>query len=293
MKKFLVLFVLIAYVLINFGQGINKYYYLSPAYFNKSVTISPGNLYADSVGSGTATITIVSSGAINVVGAINSAIAGGTNVVSAGLLGGAGTSTSATQTLGAAGGKAFSYYLSSTSTTASNNLIGYYMNMNYGTSASSAAPSGDVIRGRAYLIGDAAGSNAITGGAFTVELATNGASNTGLTAGMRGNLVLPDGVLTNSGTFYGTEAEINLGGAATDTRAYTDISPLGITISGTSATSQAQVSNIALMSFSLPSNMIGNGLNVSTTCTTNTVTAKIRITINGTVYYLLCASAAN
>ena len=58
---------------------------------------------------------------------------------STGILGGAGVSTSTTQSLGAgsSGDKAFSFYLSSTSTTTSHSETGFYMCMNYGTSGSS------------------------------------------------------------------------------------------------------------------------------------------------------------
>jgi hypothetical protein len=229
--------------------------------------------------------------AINVKGAINQAIAGGTVVTSAGLLGGGGTATNATQTLGAAGGKAFSYYLSSTSTTASHVLQGYYMNVNYGTSGASAAPSGDVIRGRAWLVGDASGTSALTGGAFSVELAATTASNTGLTAGLRGNVVLPDGVLTNTGTYAGTMAELYLSGAATDTRAYTIISPLSVNISGTAPTDPAQLSNVSFIDFNLPANEIGDALIVDDASSANTVGAKLKIKINGTVYWILLADS--
>jgi hypothetical protein len=257
---------------------------------NAAAIFRAGGTGALTLGASTGTTTIISSGSVSVVGAINSAIAGGTNVVSAGLLGGGGTSTSATQTLGAAGGKAFSYYLSSTSTTASDNLIGYYMNMNYGTAATSAAPSGDVIRGRAYLVGDAAGGNAITGGAFSVELATNGASNTGLTVGMRGNLVLPDGILTNAGTYYGAEAEINLGGAATNTTAYTEIAPLAINISGTAPTSVAQLSNMVAMAINVPANMVTSTGTMVVTGATGPVNAGLKILINGIPYWIMLAT---
>jgi hypothetical protein len=181
--------------------------------------------------------------------------------------------------------------LSSTSTTATDVLTGYYLNMNYGTSGASAAPSGDVIRGRAWLIGDASGGSALTGGAFTVELAATTASNTGLTAGLRGNLVLPDGVLTNAGTYYGTEAEIYLGGAATDTRAYTTISPLGIVISGTAATDVAQLSNMVLMDINVPANMVTADGTLVVTGATGAVGAGLKIRINGTDYWIMLATA--
>lgn len=232
-------------------------------------------------------------GAICVVGALNHAIAGGTPVVSAGKLGGAGTSTSAYQTIGAAGGKAFSFYLSSTSTTATDEVTGYYLNMNYGTSGSSAAPSGDAMRGRAYLVGDASGGTAITGGAFTVELAATTASNTGLTAGLRGNLVLPDGVMTNAGTYYGTMAEIYLSGAAVNTDAYTKISPLSVNLSGTAPTSAAQLVKVSAIDFNFPTNMVGDGLIMDDASSDNTVGAKLKIMVNGTYYWVMLADSHN
>jgi hypothetical protein len=229
--------------------------------------------------------------AIDLVGPINQAITGGTVVTSAGLLGGGGTATNATQTLGSAGGKAFSYYLSSTSTTASHVLTGYYMNVNYGaTGGASAAPSGDVIRGRAYLMGDASGTSALTGGAFSVELEAYTASNTGLTAGMRGNLVLPAGVLTNAGTYYGTMAEVFLGGASTDTRAYTEIAPLGIIVGGTAATSAAQLSNMVAIAIDVPANMVTSDATMVVTGATGAVAAGLKISINGTPYWIMLAT---
>ena len=243
-------------------------------------------------GATTATGAINANGTINVKGAINQAIAGGTVVTSAGLLGGGGTATNATQTLGAAGGKAFSYYLNSTSSTASHVLTGYYMNVNYGaTGGATAAPSGDVIRGRAYLMGDASGTSALTGGAFSVELEATTASNTGLTAGMRGNLVLPDGVLTNAGTYYGTMAEVFLGGAAVNTTAYTTISPLGIVISGTAPTAASQLANMVAMDITVPANMVTADGTMVVTGATGAVAAGLKIKINGTDYWIMLATA--
>jgi hypothetical protein len=230
---------------------------------------------------------------ITLTGVMNYAIEGGTSVTSAGLLGGAGTSTSATQTLGAGadGQKAFSFYLSTTSTTASHNLTGYYMNVNYGTSGASAAPSGDVIRGRAYLVGDASGGTAITGGAFTTELAATTASNTGLTAGLRGNLVLPDGVMTNSGTYCGTLAELYLSGAAVNTTAYTSIAPLAISISGTAPTSAAQLSNMVAIAVTVPANEATTDGTIFVTGATGAVAAGLKISVNGTPYWIMLASS--
>jgi hypothetical protein len=239
------------------------------------------------------TISNATDGSWAIRGALNYAIASGTNVISAGLLGGAGTSTSATQTLGAGGSgdKAFSFYLSTTSTTASHVETGLYMCMNYGTSGSSAAPSGDVIRGRAYLVGDAAGATMLSGGNFTTELAAETASNTGLTVGLKGNLVLPSAVLTNAGTYHGVQAELYLGGAATDTRAYTIVSPLSVCVSGTTPSAAAQLSNVAMIDFNVPANEIGDGLLIDDASSTATVGAKLKIRVNGTVYWVMLADA--
>ena len=247
---------------------------------------------AITVGSGTAVTNIISSGSVSVVGAINSAIAGGTNVVSAGLLGGGGTSTAATQTLGAAGGKGFSYYLSSTSSTASDVLTGYYMCMNYGaTGGAGAAPSGDVIRGRAYLMGDASGATMLSGGNFTTELEATTASNTGLTMGLKGNLVLPAGVMTNAGTYHGIQAELFLSAASTDPRAYTIISPLSVCVSGTAPTDAAQLSNVAMIDFNVPANELGDALLIDDASSANTVGAKLKIRVNGTTYWVMLADS--
>jgi len=218
--------------------------------------------------------------------------AGLTPVVSVGILGGAGTSGSR-QSIGAGGSgvKAFSYYLSSTSITAAHSQTAAYFNMDYGVSGSSPAPSGDAVRGRAWLIGDAAGGVAVTGGAFSVELAATTASNTGLTAGLRGNLVLPTGVMTNSGTYYGTMAEVFLGGAATDTTAYTRIAPLGIVVGGTAPTAASQLANMVAIAFDVPANMVtSDGTMIVTGGAGDTCDAKVAISVNGTPLWMMCST---
>lgn len=215
------------------------------------------------------------------------------SVVSVGLLGGAGTSASH-QSIGAGGDgvKAWSYYLSSTSTTASNSQTGLYLNMDYGTVGTSAAPSGDAIRGRAYLNGDASGAVALTGGAFTVEHGA-GASNAGLETGLRGNIVLADEALAAGGTYYGAMAEIYTGGASSSMAAVTDAALLGLSLSGTAPTAAAQLSNVSVFSITLPANEVGNDLIVDDTASDGTVGAKMRIKINGTYYWIMLADAAN
>lgn len=215
------------------------------------------------------------------------------SVVSVGVLGGAGTSASS-QTLGAGGSgvKAFSYYLSTTSTTASNSQTGLYLNMDYGTVGTSAAPSGDAIRGRAYLKGDASGAVALTGGAFTVEHGA-GSSHAGLETGLRGNIVLADEALPAGGTYYGSMAEICTGGASSSMAAVTDAAILGLSLSGTAPTSAAQLSNVSVFSITLPANEIGDDLIVDDTASDGTVGAKMRIRINGTYYWIMLADDAN
>jgi hypothetical protein len=236
------------------------------------------------------TIGNETNGIWSMVGAVNFTPAGGTAINSAGLLGGSGTGTGANATvLGAAGGKAFSFYLKSTSTTASHEVTGFYMNVDYGTSGASAAPYGSVMRGRAYLVGDAA-TGTVAGGDFTVELAATTASSTGLTVGSRSNLVLPTGVLTNSGTYYGAQAQVYLGGAAVDTRAYTRIAPLCVEIAGTAATSSAQLSNMGMVDFNLPANMIGAAEMFITGNLADTCEAKLRVYVNGTPYWLMLSN---
>jgi hypothetical protein len=241
---------------------------------------------------GTGIFRVDSSGNTLIAGTLksNGAVTFG-SVVSAGILGGAGTSTSALQTLGAAGGKAFSFYVGSTSTTASDAVTGFYLNTNYGTSGASAAPSGDAIRGRAYLVGDASGGTMISGGNFTTELAATTASNTGLTMGLKGNLVIPDGIMTNAGTYHGIQAELYLSGAAVNTTAYTEISPLSVCVSGTSPTSAAQVANIDAITFDFPSNMVASDATVMVTGGAgDTCDAKLRIDVNGTKYWIMLST---
>jgi len=257
----------------------------------KLVKSDHGFLY-DLVGQNNETWSNATNGAWSAIGAINFAPAGGTPVISVGALGGAGTSDSR-ESLGAggAGTRGLSFYLSTTSITAAHDQDALYMNMDYGTGATDPAPSGDVIRGRAYLKGDASGGNALTGVAGTVELDSTGASNTGLTAGMRGNIVLPSGVMTKSGTYAGTMAEVFLGGNAVNTTAYTQIAPLAVVIGGTNPTASSQLSNMAAINFTFPSNMVGAGeLFVGNSNLADTCEAKMAVTVNGVRYWLMLSN---
>jgi predicted ATP-dependent Lon-type protease len=86
-------------------------------------------------------------------------------------------------------------------------------------------------------------------------------------------------------------AEIYLGGAATDTRAYTTISPLGIVVSGTAATDVAQLSNMVLMDINVPANMVTADNTMIVTGATGAVAGGIKIRINGTDWWIMLASA--
>lgn len=214
---------------------------------------------------------------------------GGTPVVSAGLLGGAGTATGTPQIIGAAGGKALSFYVASSSTTASHVVQGLYMNLNLGSSGASAGPSGDAIRGRTYVIGDLDNGGVMTtGGSFSVEYAANTATNVNWSAGLRGNIVLPDAVMAGGGSHFGAVNEIFLGGAATDTTAMSILAPLCLEIGGTAPTAASQVANIVAMNVVVPANMVtGDATMIVTGGAADTCDAKMKISINGTPYWVM------
>lgn len=226
------------------------------------------------------------------VGVWNFAPVAGTWIPSAGVLGGAGTGTGASaETIATGSGVALGFNTRSTSVTASHSVSGLRWTMDYGTAATSPAPSGDVLRGRAYLVGDAAGSVALTGSSSTVELASTGASNTGMSVGGRSNIVLPNGVMTNAGTYYGSMAEVFLGGVATDTTAYTRIAPLGIVVGGSSPTAASQVANMVAIAIDVPSNMVtSDATMVCTGGAGDTCDAKLKMSINGTNYWMMLST---
>jgi hypothetical protein len=260
------------------------------------VDINGGNLSGrktftyDFRGQNGETIDNATDGAICIRGALNFAIAGGTNVVSVGLLGGAGTSTSAYQTLGSAGGKAFSFYVGSTSTTASHTVEGFYMNVNYGTSGSSAAPSGEAGRFRAYLIGDAGNASvALVGCHNTVEIATGG-SSTGLVIGGRNNVIIPNEALT-TGNYTGGQCELYTSGASSQISGGANASLLRLAFNeGTAPTTPPQLSGVSVFDINLFANEVGDGLIFDNASTGNTVAGKLRILINGTTYWIMLAS---
>jgi len=232
-------------------------------------------------------------GTIGFQGALNLCAAGGTPVASVGVLAGAGTSTAAPYVMGAGSAtavKALSFYVGTTSTTSSHIQEGMYMNVNFGTSGASAAPSGDAGRFRAYLIGDAgAGGVALVGCHNSVEVATGG-SSTGLVIGGRNNVILPNEALT-AGNWAGAQAEIYTNGASSEISGGASASLLRLAMNeGTAPTSASQLSNVAVFDINLFSNEIGADLVVDNTSVTASCTAKIRIRINGQTYWLLADS---
>ncbi len=275
-----------AYKVYDFNTGASFDYGLDLYYSSGSYTNS--FVGADIRLVNQETISNAADGIVSISGAVGFNVAGGTAVASTGVLGGAGTSTSAPQTIGSGSATAFNFFTQSTSTTATHSVSGIRYTMMYGTSGSSAAPAGDAIRGRAWLVGDAAGAVAVTGGSFSTELAATTASSTGLAVGCRGNIVLPSGVMTNSGTYYGTMAEVFLGGAATDTLAYTRIAPLGIVVGGTAPTAASQVANMDAIAIDVPANMVtSDATMVVTGGAADTCDAKLKISINGTNYWIM------
>lgn len=201
----------------------------------------------------------------------------------AGILHGAGaTNQAGAISLGATGGKAMSYYVKSSSATTSHTLEGMYVTTYYGNDATSAAPYGEAGRFRAFLVGDAA-AGTIAGSHDTVEMSAGG-TNSGLTLGTRGNVIFPNEIVANAGTFAGVQAELNTGGAATDVSG-TTTSILRLIIDGTAPTSAAQFT-VPVISVVMPGNLVGNNLIFDDNAGTTTVTGKLRISINGTTYWL-------
>ena len=206
----------------------------------------------------------------------------GTKVATAGLLHGAGaTNQAGAYSLGTGSVKAMSYYLSSTSTSASESLEGFYITTYHGVNATSAAPKGEAGRFRAYLVGDADG---VCGAHNTVEMGT-GASTTGLTLGSYNNIVFANEVVTSGGTYAGAEAELFLGGTSTDVSGVTSASILRLSIGGATPTLAAQFT-VPVISLALPTNLVGADLVVDNTSTTLTCNGKLRIEINGVTYWI-------
>lgn len=241
------------------------------------------------------TIDNTANGTIRLTG--NLKVTGATtfgNSTTTGVLLGAGSSGIANAySAGATAGttKAMSFYIKSTSVLASDALEGLYINTYHGGDAAVAAPSGEAARFRAYLTGDAAGSIALVGSHSTVEMAA-GSTNTGLTAGSRGNLVLPDGTIGTSGTFAGMQAELYSGGASTDVTGVTSVSPLRIVIDGVAGFTANKWTNVPVMRIDVPSSLVGaSGSVLDTTPTQVTPSAKVKININGTDYWILLVAA--
>ena len=238
------------------------------------------------------TISNDADGIIKMNGAVNFAAAGGTYAASVGILGGAGSSgLSSAYSLGNTAGnnKGLSFYLKSTSTTASDVVEGLYVTTYHGTVATSAAPSGEAGRFRAYLTGDASGSVALVGMHSTVE-AASGSSSSGMTLGGRMNLVLPS-EQANFGKCAGAQAEIYTLGNGTDLST-SNASLMQLSLSGTAPSNAAQLT-IPVFDIDVFSNLVGDGLILDDSASDATVGAKLRIKVNGTTYWVMLADSHN
>lgn len=210
----------------------------------------------------------------------------GTKVATAGLLHGAGaTNQAGAYSLGTGSVKGMSYYLSSTSTSASEALEGFYITTYHGVNATSAAPKGEAGRFRAYLVGDADG---VCGAHNTVEMGA-GASTTGLTLGSYNNIVFANEVVTSGGTYAGLQGELFLGGTSTDVSG-TTTSILRLSIGGSTPSAAAQFT-VPVISLVLPTNLVGDNLVVDDAASANAVGGKLRITINGAEYWIMLADS--
>ncbi|MFH1255427.1 MAG: hypothetical protein V1667_03090 [bacterium] len=228
---------------------------------------------------------LVTTGTLDVTGKLTF---GGS--ATAGILHGAGSAGQDNAvSLGAIAGKAMSYYIKTTSATASHALEGMYVTTYHGANATAVAPMGEAGRFRAFLVGDAA-AGTIAGSHDSVEISAGG-TNTGLTLGTRGNVIFPNEAIGAAGTFAGVQAELNTGGAATDVSG-TTASILRLIIDGTAPTAAAQFT-IPVISVVLPANLVGDGLIVDEDSADTAVTAKMRITVNGTTYWIPLAASHN
>jgi len=189
---------------------------------------------------------------------------------------------------GAAGVKAMSYYLNSTSITASHSLEGLYINVDYGVGATDPAPFGEAGRFRARLMGDSA--MTVAGSHSTVEWGQAGASTTGLVCGSRSNLVFVDST-AGGGTITGCQAELYSGGASTDLSG-ARASILRMVIDGTiTAANWGAVNAFEIV---VPADLVStNSYLVDTNATTADCDAKMRIMINGTTWWIPLDDAAD
>lgn len=231
-------------------------------------------------------------GVIKINGALNFAAAGGTYAASVGLLGGAGASgTSNAYDLGATAGttKGLSFYLKSTSTLATDAIEGLYITTYHGVNGTSAAPSGEAARFRAYLVGDQAGTIALTGMHSSVEVGSGG-SGAGLVVGGRSNMIFPDETVS-FGTASGLQAELFSYGASA---AFSGASPsiLRLVIDGTITASNW--GEVPVFDISVPAALVStNGYLVDTDAGGDACDAKMRIRVNGVAYWVMLATANN
>lgn len=247
---------------------------------------------ADFRGQNGETISNDVNGTWKINGALNFAAAGGTYAASVGILGGAGASgLSNAYSLGNTAGnnKGLSFYLKSTSITASDVVEGLYVCTYHGTDATKAAPAGEAGRFRAYLTGDASGSVALVGMHSTVE-AASGSSSSGMTLGGRMNLVLPS-EQANFGKCAGAQAEIYTLGNGTDLST-SNASLMQFSLSGTAPSDPAQLT-IPVFDIDVFSNLVGDNLILDDASTDATVGAKLRIKVNGTTYWIMLADSHN
>jgi len=205
------------------------------------------------------------------------------NAAHAGLLLGSGTSGTPFN-VGASGGKAMSFYINSSSITAGHTLEGLYVNTDFGNgTGATAAPSGEAGRFRASLKGSPSN---VYGSHSTIEWISAGSTVSGGASAAYNNLVFLDST-AGGGTLCATNAELTSGGTSTDLTGAT-ASILRLSISGTVTANKFTVPAINL---SLPANLVGDNLVFDDASSANTVGGKLRITVNGATYWIMCADS--
>ena len=231
----------------------------------------------DNLTNGTINLTgtiIKATGTLNVTGITTFG-----NTAHAGLLFGSGVSGT-TFDVGASGGKAMSFYLSSASVNTAHSLEGLYVNVDFGNgTGATAAPHGEAGRFRASLKGSPTG---VCGSHNTVEWISAGSSCSGATYGTYSNLVFLDST-AGGGRLSGLCAELFSGGASTDLTG-ASASCLCLSIQGTVT---ANKFTVPLIDIEIPTDLVGAGLIVDDTASAVTIDGKIRIRINGVDKWLL------
>jgi hypothetical protein len=237
----------------------------------------------DNTTSGTLNLTatvVKATGTFNVTGITTFG-----NVAHAGLLFGSGVSGT-TFDVGASGGKAMSFYLSSSSVNTAHTLEGLYVNVDFGNgTGATAAPHGEAGRFRASLKGSPTG---VCGCHNTVEWISAGATCSGATYGTYSNLVFLNST-AGGGTLSGLCAELFSGGSNTDLSGAT-ASILRLSIQGTVTAAKFTVPAIAI---NIPTDLVGNDLVFDDAASANAVGGKLRITVNDATYWIMCADASD